>query len=162
MSSFFPKGVNTNSLFLERNNKKGRTYSRGGWNQKVHLWVFVVELAMAVLLGVVGKDAWDICVCEGGEVGGWGRLGSGPLSEAHPGLQLLIIFCADSYQIELSPLFPPYHLHHKYISLSLSSLLNMVQIELVIFTLPVLLYTKQKFLLAIRPSLGLPSCHWGD
>lgn len=97
---------------------------------------------MAVLLGVVGKDAWDICVCEGGEVGGWGRLGSGPLSEAHPGLQLLIIFCADSYQIELSPLFPPYHLHHKYISLSLSSLLNMVQIELVIFTLPVLLYNK--------------------
>ena len=65
MSSFLPKGVNTNSFFLERNNKKERAYSRGGQNQKFHLWVFVGEPAMAILLGVVGKDAWDICVCEG-------------------------------------------------------------------------------------------------
>lgn len=96
MSSFFPKGVNTNS-FLERNNKKEKAYSRDGQNQKFHLWVFVVEPAMAVLLGVMGKDAWDICVCEGVRWGPPGRVGLGlGLSEAHPAPQLLISFCADS------------------------------------------------------------------
>ena len=32
---------------------------------------------MAVRVGVMGKDAWDSCVCEGGEVGAWGRVGLG-------------------------------------------------------------------------------------
>lgn len=109
MSSFLPKGVNTNSFFLERNNKKERAYCRGSQNQKFHLWVFVGKPAMAILLGVVGKNACDICVCEGVRGGlGPGGARAGPLLGSHPGLQLLIIFCADSYQIELSPWFPPY------------------------------------------------------
>lgn len=53
-------------------------------------------------------------------------------SGAQSGLQLLMVFRAESSLIELSSLFTPYYPHHKYIFLSLSSLLNMVQIELVI------------------------------
>ena len=118
------KGEKSIAFFL-----KEITRSRGhpagvSRNHKFHLRVLVVEPAMAILQGVMHRDAWDICEGDG-------------LSGAQPGLQLFVIFRADSYRTELSRLFTPYHPHHKYtsLSLSLSSLLNMVQIELVIFTL---------------------------
>lgn len=45
---------------------------------------------------------------------------------------------------------------------TLESLLNTVLIALVVHILQILLYNKHDFLLAVGPSLGLSSCHWGD
>lgn len=44
---------------------------------------------------------------------------------------------------------------------TLESLLNTVLIALVVHILQILLYNKHDFLLAVGPSLGLSSCHWG-
>lgn len=45
---------------------------------------------------------------------------------------------------------------------TLELLLNTVLIALVVHILQILLYNKPDFLLAVGPSLGLSSCHWGD
>lgn len=102
-------------------------------NHKFHLEIFVVFAGMPRIVGAPQGLAWA------------------PAAHRFPG--------SDSHLTE--PTCPPCSLSATPVVniFSSPSQLNMVQIELVIFTLQVLLYNKQKFLLAIQPSLGLPSCH---
>lgn len=60
----------------------------------------------------------------------------------------------------LSPLMVPWH--SPLLTPTPAPLLNTVLIAPVVCTLEILLYDKHCFLLAVGPSLGLSSCHWGD
>lgn len=149
MSSFLPKGVK--SIAFLKGITKSRGHRAGGKQEP--------QTPPSSLFCKAGHGHPTECGVQGcqGQQGVPQGPSWAPAAPRFPSSDFNLI---KSTCLSYSPYGPCYF--PKYISFSSFSLLNIVQIELVIFTLQVLPYMKQKFLLAIGPSPGLPSCRWGD